>query len=109
MSKETKMKLEGLHILLTYQCTSECDHCFVWGSPWQSGTMALPRVRQVLDQAEQLGTVEWFYFEGGEPFLFHPILVAAVRDAAERGFRVGMVTNAYWATDPAGAEEWLRP
>ena len=24
------MKLEGLHILLIYQCTCECDHCFVW-------------------------------------------------------------------------------
>ena len=33
------MKLSGLHLLLTCQCTFECDHCFVWGSPWQSGVM----------------------------------------------------------------------
>ena len=31
------MKLTGLHLLLTYQCVLECDHCFVWGSPWQKG------------------------------------------------------------------------
>ena len=26
------MELTSLHILLTYQCTCECEHCFVWGS-----------------------------------------------------------------------------
>ena len=40
------MELTGLHLLLTYQCNLECDHCFVWGSPWQSGTMTLQNVRE---------------------------------------------------------------
>ena len=40
------MKLEGLHILLTYQCTYECDHCFVWGSPWQTGTLTFEQIEQ---------------------------------------------------------------
>jgi len=101
------MHITGLHLILSYQCTLECDHCFVWGSPWQTGTMSLAGVRQVLDQAEDLGTIEWIYFEGGEPFLFHPVLVAGARDAARRGFRVGVVTNAYWATNAADAVEWL--
>ncbi len=35
------MRLTSLHLILTYQCTFECDHCFVWGSPWQEGTMQL--------------------------------------------------------------------
>jgi len=30
------MKLSSLHVLLTYQCNYECDHCFVWGSPRQA-------------------------------------------------------------------------
>ena len=38
------MKLSGLHLLLTYQCTFECDHCFVWGSPWQTGTLTLEQI-----------------------------------------------------------------
>ena len=103
------MQLTGLHILLTYQCTFECDHCFVWGSPWQTGVFTLEKVRDVLDQALQLGTVKSIYFEGGEPFLYHPILVEGVRAAAERGFEVGLVTNAYWATSVEDALAWLTP
>src|SRR5512134_1954392 len=102
------MKLEGLHILLTYQCTYECDHCFVWGSPWQIGTLTFEQIEQILGQGKEAG-VESIYFEGGEPFLYYAILVQAVRKAANMGFSVGIVTNAYWAISVADAEEWLRP
>jgi len=103
------VNLTGLHFLLTYRCTSECDHCFVWGSPNQQGVFTLERIEQALDQARELGTIEWVFFEGGEPFLFHPILVRGVRAAASRGFQVGVVTNGYWATTAADARAWLEP
>ena len=101
------MKLEGLHILLTYQCTYECDHCFVWGSPWQMGTLTLKQIEQILLQAKDAGVTS-IYFEGGEPFLYYAILVEAVRKAADIGLSVGIVTNAYWANSVTDAEEWLR-
>ena len=103
------MKLTGLHFLLTYQCTLECDHCFVWGSPRQRGTMTVTHLRRVLQQAFRLGTVRWVYFEGGEPFLYFPILVQGVQEASDLGFQVGVVTNGYWATSERDALEWLRP
>ena len=53
------MKLEGLHILLTYQCTSECDHCFVWGSPRQTGTLTFAQIEQILGQAKDAGVASW--------------------------------------------------
>jgi MoaA/NifB/PqqE/SkfB family radical SAM enzyme len=102
------MQLSGLHILLTYQCTCECDHCFVWGSPWQTGTLTFEQIEQILRQAQEAGITS-IYFEGGEPFLYYPILVQAVRKAADMGFSVGIVSNAYWANSVADAEEWLRP
>ena len=102
------MKLSGLHILLTYQCTYECDHCFVWGSPWQIGTLTFEQIEEILAQAKEVG-VSSVYFEGGEPFLYYAILVQAVRKAADIGFSVGIVSNAYWANSVADAEEWLRP
>lgn len=102
------MELNGLHLLLTYQCTFECDHCFVWGSPWQSGTMTLDNVQGILHQA-QINRIDWIYFEGGEPFLYYPLLRKSVEMAAEMGFQVGIVSNAYWAVSPADAEEALRP
>jgi radical SAM family protein/4Fe-4S single cluster protein len=102
------MKLESLHILLTYQCTYECDHCFVWGSPRQRGTLTLEQIENILHQAKATG-VSSIYFEGGEPFLYYAILTKAVHKAAGMGFSVGIVSNAYWANSVADAEEWLRP
>lgn len=102
------MKLSGLHILLTYQCTCECDHCFVWGSPRQTGTLTLEQIENMLHQAKDTGVTS-IYFEGGEPFLYYAVLVKAVHKAADMGFDVGIVSNAYWATTIADAEEWLYP
>jgi hypothetical protein len=102
------MKLSGIHILLTYQCTFECDHCFVWGSPWQSGTLTLGQIEQILEQAQAAG-VEEIYYEGGEPFLYYAILLRAVELAVERGFQVGIVSNGYWAHTREDAREWLAP
>ncbi len=102
------MKLSGLHILLTYQCTYECEHCFVWGSPRQEGTLTLEQVQEILKQAKDAG-IETIYFEGGEPFLFYAILARGVRLAAEMGFSVGIVSNAYWANTVADAMENLQP
>jgi MoaA/NifB/PqqE/SkfB family radical SAM enzyme len=103
------MEVTGLHFLLTYQCTFECEHCFVWGSPWQTGTFQLRQILEILDQAKKHGSVRSIYFEGGEPFLYYPVLLAGVQAAAELGFEVGLVSNAYWATSPEDALEWLRP
>jgi len=103
------MIISSLHLLLTYQCNFECDHCFVWGSPRQSGTMTLATVREILRQADALGTIQSIYFEGGEPFLYYPVLHRAVEEAVDRGFQTGVVTNAYWATDLEDATAWLRP
>lgn len=71
--------------------------------------MTLADVDEILRQASDLGTIEWIYFEGGEPFLYHAVLTESVRRAAAAGFRVGIVSNAYWATGRTDAMEWLRP
>jgi hypothetical protein len=101
--------LSGLHLLLTYECNFECDHCFVWGGPSQSGTMTIETIEHILDEAEALGTIDWIYFEGGEAFLYYQILRNGIRLAKEYGFDAGIVTNAYWATADADAMEWLKP
>lgn len=102
------MKLSGLHILLTYQCNYECEHCFVWGSPRQTGTLTLEQIGDILKQANEAGVTS-IYFEGGEPFLYYAILNKAVHLAADMGFSVGIVSNSYWANSVADATEWLRP
>lgn len=101
--------LTGIHFLLTYQCPYECDHCFVYGSPRARGTFTLEQVVAVLQQAQQLGTVQTVFFEGGEPFLYYPLLLEAVRIARARGFHTGIVTNGYFATSVEDAILWLKP
>jgi len=103
------MNLTGIHFLLSYRCTDECDHCFVWGSPAARGTFTLAQIRDVLRQGQELGTVDMVYFEGGEPFLFYPIMLEGLREAKAMGFRRGIVTNSFWATSVEDAVEWLRP
>ena len=103
------MQLTGLHLLLTYRCNFECDHCFLWGSPWQSGVMTLAQVSEILKQAKEHSSITSIYFEGGEPFLYYPILLKGVQLAHELGFETGIVSNGYWATTKEDALEWLRP
>jgi MoaA/NifB/PqqE/SkfB family radical SAM enzyme len=101
--------LRELHLLLTYQCTFERDHCFVWGSPNQTGTMTIAQVRRLLGQGRALGTVRSICFEGGEPFLYYATLLEAVREVKARGWRAEAVTNAYWASSLEDALVALRP
>jgi hypothetical protein len=71
--------------------------------------MTLEVLRKILREGQELGTVDWIYYEGGEPFLYYPILVKGVREAVDMGFKVGIVTNSYWATGVEDAVEWLKP
>lgn len=103
------MAVTGLHLLLTYQCTHQCDHCFVFGSPGARGHFSLELIQKVFAGAESLGSVESVAFEGGEPFLLYPLLCAAVQEATRRSWRVDIVTNAYWATSEEAAEQCLAP
>lgn len=103
------MKLTGLHLLLTYQCTFACDHCFVWGSPWQNGVMTQSDLQNILGQAVDLGTITSVCFEGGEPFLYYATLLKGVQETVRHGFSASVVTNAYWATSKTDAIEALLP
>ena len=101
--------LTGIHFLLSYACTYECDHCFLYCSPRSKGTFTVAQIREVLAEAKKLGSVEWIYFEGGEPFLYYPLMVEGLRLAKAAGFTTGVVTNCYWATAAEDAQLWLDP
>jgi len=101
--------LRQVHLLLSYTCILKCDHCFVCSGPTAEGTFALSRINEVLDQAKAAGTVDTIYFEGGEPFLFYPLLIEGIRQARNRGFSVGIVTNGFFATSRENARLFLDP
>lgn len=101
--------LTGIHFLLSYKCDSECDHCFVYSSPQAKGTFTLDQMKKVFDELTKIKTIEWIYFEGGEPFLFYPLMYEGIKIARSMGFKTGIATNAYWATSEGDVELWLKP
>ena len=101
--------LSGVHFLLTYTCTFECDHCFLHCGPHAEGTFTRDQLRSAFEQIAEVSSITNVYFEGGEPFLFYPLMVEGVRMARAMGLDVGIVTNAYWATSRDDARMWLRP
>jgi MoaA/NifB/PqqE/SkfB family radical SAM enzyme len=71
--------------------------------------MTLESIEEILRQGKTVPSIHSVYFEGGEPFLYYPVMVKGSRLAVDRGYSVGVVTNGYWANDARDAEEWLRP
>jgi MoaA/NifB/PqqE/SkfB family radical SAM enzyme len=103
------LSLKGVHFLLSYQCTSECDHCFVWGSPSAKGTFSLKDIESLLKESKKLKDVEFICFEGGEPFLHYPIMIESLKKAKKMDFKLGIVTNCYWAASLDNAVQWISP
>ncbi len=103
------MQTLGLHLLLTYKCNFECDHCFVYSHPGAEGVMKISDIRAILEAADDVRSVEWIYFEGGEPFLYYPVLLWGLREAKRLGYKTGFISNVYWATSVEDAKEWLGP
>ncbi len=101
--------LTGIHILLTLKCTNECDHCFLQCGPSREATFTIEQLWILIDQIKQMGTVNIVYFEGGEPFLFYPLLLEGLRMVRAAGFDAGIVTNGYWATSVEDGLHWLKP
>jgi hypothetical protein len=106
--KEDTM-LTGVHFLLTYKCTFECDHCFLYCGPNSEGTFTTDRVEELLGQMKEIDSVYATYFEGGEPFLYYPLMLESLRLSKSMGFKTGLVTNGYWAESERDAELWLKP
>lgn len=101
--------LTGVHFLLTMTCNFECDHCFLYCSPNFEGTFTLNQLRTVHDEMRKIGTIKMVYYEGGEPFLFYPLMLEGIKLSHEMGFKTGVVTNSYWAISEEDAELWLKP
>ncbi|RLC66989.1 MAG: hypothetical protein DRI48_03415 [Chloroflexi bacterium] len=99
------MKLKGLDILLTYDCTGRCAHCCYRAGPGQGGAMSVAEVEGYLNAvADQ--PLEGILLFGGEPFLYYDLLRACIPLAASLA-QVYVFTNGYWATDPDTARRLL--
>jgi hypothetical protein len=99
------VKLKGLDIILTYECTSRCAHCCYRAGPGEGGTMTVAEVEGYLTAIAD-HPIEWILLFGGEPFVCYDLLQASVVLAASMA-GVLVFTNGYWATDPDTARRLL--
>jgi organic radical activating enzyme len=95
------VKLKGLDLILTYECTSRCAHCCYRAGPGRDHTMTLAEVESYLAGVANQ-PIEWVLLFGGEPFIPYELLRASVAMAARRA-AVLVFTNGSWATDPGTA------
>jgi hypothetical protein len=101
--------LNTIHVLLTYTCPLRCKHCFVYGGPRAKGTYSAGQVSKLIEQAGHIDSLEWIYFQGGEPFYYYPLLLSSIKKAHQAGFSVGVITNGYFARSEDTAVRFLRP
>ena len=99
--------LTGLHFLIAYGCSAECDHCFLWGTPRKQAGMAVAQVEAFLEQVASLGTVTGVCAEGGESFTRYDVVLHFLREATKRGLNASALTNASWATSREVAEQGI--
>jgi len=101
--------ITGLHILLTYTCPYECDHCFLYCSPERTGVFNLAQLKGLIKVAKKIKNIRSISFEGGEPFLYYALLKEGIRLVTKAGFSTAVETNCYWATGIEDAKLWLKP
>lgn len=101
--------LTGVHFLLSMTCNYECDHCFLYCSPRTRGTFTSEQLLDVFKQMDAISSINNVYFEGGEPFLFYPLLLHGLKLASQRGYSRGVVSNGYWANSKEDVLLWLGP
>lgn len=101
--------LSGIHFLLTYTCNFQCDHCFLYCHPFARGVFSINQMKKILNELKKIESVTSIGFEGGEAFLYYPLLAESIRLANERGYRTSIQTNSFWATSKADALLWLKP
>ncbi len=80
--------LNGIHFLLTYKCNFSCDHCFLYSGPYARGVFTLNQLNDIMADAKTMETVDTIYFDGGEPFLYYPVLQAGIKSGRKHGFSV---------------------
>ncbi len=105
------MITKTLAFMVTYGCNFKCAHCSVSSEPKLLAKQALfeKLMLKAIDEAYYIPSIKVIIlFTGGEPTLKPRLLKKGIKYAAEKGFIVRLVTNAWWASSEEGALEFLK-
>jgi MoaA/NifB/PqqE/SkfB family radical SAM enzyme len=98
-----------LAFYFTLACTARCDHCITFAGPKVRRKMTLEDARLVVEAVSHVPQLGGIVFTGGENFIHRHELLQLVRDCAALGLSSEVITNAFWATQPAAARDAIAP
>jgi MoaA/NifB/PqqE/SkfB family radical SAM enzyme len=99
---EIKMKFKNIDksmmmIFLLEECNFSCDHCVREDEPMSPGyKLSFKQLKTCLSDCQNLKTIEWVHFSGGEPTLWterERDLIDLLIEISEAGFEPGFTTN----------------
>lgn len=101
--------VKQLHIILTYNCSLRCHHCYVYSDQRATGNISLGQISTYLNEGRKVPDLQWIFFGGGEPFTRYPLLLKAIQKARKLNYYVGVETNGYFARTKSSGIQFLRP
>lgn len=97
-----------LTFITTFKCTAACKDCCFECNPKREGRLSLKQMKEYLDQSiKAYPSIKVLILTGGECFLLKSDLDKIVLYASNKGLRVRIVTNGYWASSFEKAIERL--
>jgi hypothetical protein len=98
-----------LAFYFTLACTARCDHCITHAGPKVRRKMTLDDARAVVAGVARVPHLDGIVFTGGENFIHRDELLQLVQDCTALNLKSEVITNAFWATNPAAAREMIAP
>jgi hypothetical protein len=98
-----------LKVYTTFQCSAECDHCYLWCAREPLPAISHELVVSTVAELRRLNGLEHVTLFGGEPGLVPELVHGLARAIRGLGVTVSVETNACWATDHARARAFLEP
>ena len=85
-------------LLITKQCTAQCEMCCFGCSPQSEEKMPIKYIEKVIEESAGIEDIETIGFSGGEPFLEYSNLLKMCKFAKEKNKKVICTSNGFWGT-----------
>jgi len=98
-----------LKIHMTYQCTSECEHCRFKCSRQREKVIDYDLAMKCIKDLKKINGLELVVLMGGEPGLFPELTHKLTMSISKLGLAIRIETNASWAKTKESARQFLEP
>ena len=92
-----------------FACPNRCEFCCHDAEEYGRGKLSPAEAIDWILQAARLPSIRRVIFTGGEPFLYFDELLEVLRQTANGGLPMRIVTSAHWAESVERAHEMLAP